>query len=297
MLENDYLRTRKERMKMDNMTQLRKFPSVGDMGVLLLLFFVSQLIFGLIVRMFGVVPPDVSAIDAVDIDVYMNEQEALGRYTALIYPLSMLFSIGVLWLYVRLRGGKRAIYIRHSASGFNPSIVLVGVLWLLSAQIILEPLMSLLPQSEDGGLGRGVWACFTAVVSSAVLEELLCRGLIFETFHKRWGVKTSILFSSLFFGLIHLDPATAIVAVVAGMIFGVLYVRTSSLYTTIIIHSINNAMAFALICFGVGDVSFSEIVGGGVAYYILYGVAVVIFTAASVEAYFSVLKPKKQITK
>lgn len=279
---------------MDNITKIRKFPSVADMGVLLLLFFASQLVIGTILTVIGIEPPATSAIDAVDVETYMNEQVALGEYTAIVYPLSMLFSITLLWLYVRLRGGKRAIRIRHSASGFNPSLVLVGVLWLLSAQIILEPLMSLLPPSEGRGLGRGVWACFTAVVSSAVLEELLCRGLIFETFHKRWGKKTSILFSSLFFGLIHLDPATAVVAVVAGMIFGVLYVRTSSLYTTIIIHSINNAMAFALICFGVGDVSFSEIVGGGALYYILYGVAVAIFVACCIEAYLKVFRTRKQ---
>lgn len=282
---------------MDKMTQIRRFPSIADMAILLLLFFVSQLLIGSVLRGFGLVPPETSAMDAVDIETYMSEQETLGRYTALVYPLSMLFSIAVLWLYIRLRGGKRAIYIRHSASGFNPSVVLVGVLWLLAAQIILEPLMSLLPSSEGRGLGRGLWACFTAVVSSAVLEELLCRGVIFEVFRKRWGIKRTILFSSLFFGLIHLDIATAIVAVVAGMIFGVLYVRTSSLYTTIIIHSINNAMAFALICFGVGDVSFSEIVGGGVTYYILYGVAMAIFIACSVEAYFRVFRTKKVDTK
>ena len=279
---------------MDNITKIRRFPSVADIVMLLLLFFVSQLIFGTILQLFGFLPPETSAIDAVDIETYMGEQLALGKYTALVYPLSMLFSVGVLWLYIRLRGGKGAIRIRHSASGFNPSVVLVGVLWLLAAQIILEPLMSLLPPSEGRGLGRGVWACFTAVATAAVFEELLCRGLIFESFYRRWGVKTSILFSSLFFGLIHMDPATAVIAVVAGMIFGVLYVRTSSLYTTIIIHSVNNAMAFAMICFGVGDVSFSEIVGGGVAYYILYGVAVLIFVAASVEAWFNVLKRCKK---
>ncbi len=278
---------------MEKMTQIRRFPSIADMVVLLLLFFVSQILIGSVLRGFGLVPPETSAIDAVDIETYMNEQEALGRYTALVYPLSMLFSIAVLWLYIRLRGGKRAIYIRHSASGFNPSVVLVGVLWLLAAQIILEPLMSLLPPSEGRGLGRGMWACFTAIVSSAVLEELLCRGVIFEVIRKRWGIKRTILFSSLFFGLIHLDIATAIVAVVAGMIFGVLYVRTSSLYATIIIHSINNAMAFALICFGVGDVSFSEIVGGGTTYYILYAVAMAIFVACSVEAYLKIFRTKK----
>jgi len=280
---------------MENKAQIRRFPSVGDMLLLLLLFFVSQMLLGTILGTLGLSAPATSPIDAVDIETYMNEQESLGRYTAFVYPLSMLFSIAVLWLYVRLRGGKRAIHIRHSASGFNPSVVLVGVLWLLSAQIVLEPLMSVLPQSENSGLGRGFWACFTAVISSAVLEELLCRGLIFETLHKRWGAKTSILFSSLFFGLIHLDLATAIVAMVAGMIFGVLYVRTSSLYTTIIIHSVNNAMAFALICFGVGDMSLYDIIGGGEIYWAAYGVAAAIFLACSIEAYFKVFRNNKRL--
>lgn len=280
---------------MDKTDKIGRFPSIVDMAVMLLLFFVSQIILGTIFKAFGIVLPEVSAIDSVDIETYMNEQETLGLYTAIIYPLSMSLSIAMLWLYIRLRSGKGSIRIRHSASGFNPSVVLLGVVWLLAAQIILEPLMSLLPPSEGRGLGRGFWACFTAVVSSAVLEEVLCRGLIFEAFRKRWGVKTSILFSSLFFGLIHLDVATMIVAVVAGIIFGVLYVRTSSLYTTIIIHSVNNAMAFALICFGVGDVSLKDILGGGMAYWIVYGVAVAIFLACCTEAYFNVFKEKHKL--
>lgn len=277
---------------MESRTTIKKFPSILDMAMLLLLFFVSQMVFGYILGIFGVVPPVTSAVDTVDTETYMNEQIALGRYVALIYPLSMILSIASIWLYVRFRSGKGAIHIRHSARGLNPSIVLIGVVWLLSAQIVLEPLMSVLPPSESRGLGRGAWACFTAVISSAVLEEFLCRGLIFETFRKRWGIKTSILFSSLFFGLIHLDIATMVVAVVAGIIFGVLYVRTASLFTTITIHSINNAMAFALICLGVGDLSLHDIIGNGAPYYIAYGVAVAIFLAASIEAYFSIFRKK-----
>ncbi len=278
------------------MAKWRKFPTVGDMVIMLLLFCVTQFIVSSLLTMVGIVSPTTSSIDAVDVETYMGEQLALGRYTALAYPLLMFSSIAVLWLYARMRGGKKVIRIRHSASGFNPAMVLVGVLWLFSSQIILEPLVLLLPDNPGQGLGRGAWACFTAVVTAAISEELLCRGLLFETLNRRWSVITSILFSALFFGLIHFDPATAVIAMVAGMIFGVLYVRTSSLYTTIIIHAINNALAFALISFGVGDVPFSEILGGGVMYYILYGVAVVIFVGASVEAYFSVFKPKKQIT-
>ena len=281
---------------MNNVAKIRTFPSVGDVAMMLLLFCVTQLVVGLLLRVVGIVAPVTSAIDTVDVETYMGEQLALGRYTAMAYPLLMLSSIAVLWIYARLRGGKRVIRIRHSASGLNPTVVLVGVLWLFSSQIILEPLVELLPENPGQGLGRGAWACFTAVVTAAISEELLCRGLLFEVLNKRWGVKSSIFFSALFFGLIHFDPATAVIALVAGMIFGVLYVRTSSLYTTIIIHAINNALAFALISFGVGDISFEEVVGGGVLYYILYGVAVAIFVACSVEAYFKVFKKKKQIS-
>ena len=281
---------------MNNVAKIRTFPSVGDVAMMLLLFCVTQLVVGLLLRVVGIVAPVTSAIDAVDVETYMGEQLALGRYTAMAYPLLMLSSIAVLWIYARLRGGKRVIRIRHSASGLNPTVVLVGVLWLFSSQIILEPLVELLPENPGQGLGRGAWACFTAVVTAAISEELLCRGLLFEVLNKRWGVKSSIFFSALFFGLIHFDPATAVIALVVGMIFGVLYVRTSSLYTTIIIHAINNALAFALISFGVGDISFEEGVGGGVLYYILYGVAVAIFVACSVEAYFKVFKKKKQIS-
>lgn len=285
--------------KMENtenkMVQKRVFPEWWDILVMLLLFAVAQMFFGLVLQMVGIVTPSTSAIDAVDIETYMNEQSALGRYTALVHLTSFLFSIGVLWLYARIRGGKGVIHIRHKASGFNPSVLLMGVLWLMASQVVLEPLLELLPADDGHGIGRGMWAAFTAIVSAPILEELLCRGVLFEVLNKRWGVKVSIFVSALFFGLLHFSPANAIVAVFAGLIFGVLYVRTSSLYVTIIIHAINNALAFALISFGIDDMSFAEMLGGGLVYYVVYALSVVVFVGASVEAWFKVLKKCKKL--
>lgn len=285
--------------KMENtenkMTPKRVFPEWWDILVMLLLFAMAQMLFGLVLQIVGIVTPSTSSIEAVDIETYMNEQGALGRYTALVHLSSFLFSIGVLWLYARIRGGKGVIHIRHKASGFNPSVLLMGVLWLMSSQVVLEPLLELLPADDGHGIGRGMWAAFTAIVSAPILEELLCRGVLFEVLNKRWSVRVSILISALFFGLLHFSPANAIVAVVAGLIFGVLYVRTSSLYITIIIHAINNALAFALISFGIDDMSFAEMLGGGLVYYVVYALAAVIFVGASVEAWFKVLKKSKKL--
>ena len=279
----------------ENKTLEKTFPRRWDIVVMLVLFALAQVVFGLVLQIIGITTPQTSSADVVDIETYMGEQDALGRYSAVVHLFSFLFSIGVLWFYARLRGGKRVIRIRHKSSGFNPSIILVGVLWLLASQVLLEPLLALLPPDSGNGIGRGIWAAFTAVVSAPILEELLCRGVLFEVLNRRWGVKVSILVSALFFGLLHFNPANAIVAVVAGLIFGVLYVRTSSLYATIIIHAINNAFAFALISFGMSDTSFAEMLGGGKLYYAVYAVSAVVFIAASVESWFKVLKNKNRL--
>ena len=271
----------------------RLFPTVGDVLVMLLLFAVTQVVSSGVLQALGVVAPAVSSIDAVDIETYMNEQYALARCVAIMHPVSFILSIVVLWLYARIRGGRKVIRIRHSASGFNPTLILVGVLWLLTAQMILEPLLELFPSNEGQGLGRGFWAAFTAIVSASVLEEVLCRGVWFEVLYRRWGAATSILISSLFFGILHFDISNAIVAVVAGFIFGLLYLRTSSLYVTIIIHSINNAIAFALISFGAGDMSFRELLGGGLIYYVAYAVAVVVLVVISVEESIKVFRGER----
>lgn len=278
-----------------NKTAERIFPKWWDIVVMLALFAFAQLLFGTVLQIVGVVAPETSAVDTVDIETYMSEQSALGRYSAVAHLFSFLFSTGVLWLYARLRGGKRAISIRHKASGFNPSVILVGVLWLMASQVLLEPLLEMLPSDNGHGIGRGMWAAFTAIISAPILEELLCRGVLFEVLNRRWGVKVSILVSALFFGLLHFSAANAIVAIVAGLIFGVLYVRTSSLYVTIIIHAINNALAFALISFGMDDLSFAEMLGGGALYYVVYALSALIFVGASIEAWFKVLRNKNRL--
>lgn len=278
---------------MKKSTKTGKFSWVTDLVVMLLIFLVSQLVVSLIVRAFGLSMPAVSAIDKVPIDVYMSEQEALARWNSVLYSVSMLLPIVLMWIYARLRGGKGSMRIRCSIAGLNPATILIGLVWLLSSQIVIEPLALMLPKYSMPGVGLGVWAYVTAIAFAPILEEILCRGVWYETFHKRLGIKWSILISALFFGLIHGDPATMVVATVAGMIFGVLYVRTSSIFASMIVHAINNALAFTLTVCGKSEVSLREMIGNDEIYYIVYGVAVLIFLAASVEAFFKLAKVGK----
>jgi membrane protease YdiL (CAAX protease family) len=272
----------------------RIFPNIGDIVVLVLLFLVVQLGVGIVLGLFGVTPPNIASTDSVDAVQYMEQQESLGLYTAFVYFVLMVASLIVMGLYVRLRGGRRAIKIRHSVSGIDPNMLILGVVWLLASQIILEPLVELLPESESPGVGRGLWAWVTIAVAAPVLEELLCRGLLYEIVRKRWGMGLAIPFSALFFGVIHADISTMVVAIVAGVILAMIYERTSSIFSTMIIHSLNNIMAFSLVCFGLDEMSFRELLGGGMVYYITYAAAALLFVAIAAGMVVKLHKKSKQ---
>lgn len=267
----------------------KSFPAVGDILVIMVLFFVTQTLTAVLLSWFGLYLPDISDLQVEDIESYMRAQILRGEGMAVLYPVSMAVSLLSIYLYIRCRGGRRS-FAGFSAAGFNPNIILAGTIWIVAAQIILEPLMAMLPSMENAGVGRGFWACVTAVVLAPVFEEILCRGLVLETVRSRWGNAVAVLISALFFGLVHVEPSTALAGFVVGGIFGTIYIRTHSLFSTIILHSINNAFAFALICFDVDDVPLREILGGSSVYHAVYGISVLIFVLFSVEAWRRVFR-------
>lgn len=267
----------------------KAFPAVGDILVIMVLFFVTQTLTAVLLSLCGLHLPDISDLQVEDIESYMRAQILRGEGMAVLYPVSMTVSLLAIYLYIRFRGGRRS-FAGFSVAGFNPNIILSGTVWVIAAQIVLEPLMAMLPSIENAGVGRGFWACVTAVVLAPVFEEILCRGLVLETVRRRWGDAVAVLISALFFGLVHVEPTTALAGFVVGGIFGTIYIRTHSLFSTIILHSINNAFAFALICFGLDDVPLGDILGGGSVYHAVYGISVLIFLLFSVEAWRKVFR-------
>lgn len=267
----------------------KAFPAVGDILVIMVLFFVTQTLTAVLLSLCGLHLPEISDLQVEDIESYMRAQILRGEGMAVLYPVSMTVSLLAIYLYIRFRGGRRS-FAGFSAAGFNPNIILSGTVWVIAAQIVLEPLMAMLPSIENAGVGRGFWACVTAVVLAPVFEEILCRGLVLETVRRRWGDAVAVLISALFFGLVHVEPSTALAGFVVGGIFGTIYIRTHSLFSTIILHSINNAFAFALICFGLDDVPLGDILGGGSVYHAVYGISVLIFLLFSVEAWCKVFR-------
>ena len=73
-----------------------------------------------------------------------------------------------------------------------------------------------------------------------ILEELLLRGIITGQLYLWYGLIPSVLFSSIFFGILHNNIVQFIYALVVGIGLGFMYVKTKRLSLCIIAHCLIN---------------------------------------------------------
>jgi hypothetical protein len=74
-------------------------------------------------------------------------------------------------------------------------------------------------------------------------EELWCRGFLGRGLVGTHGVVLGVIFSSFFFGLIHVDPAQGTMAMLMGLYLHFTYLATRSLWVPVLLHFLNNSLA------------------------------------------------------
>ncbi|MCS6975872.1 MAG: CPBP family intramembrane metalloprotease [Gemmatales bacterium] len=82
-------------------------------------------------------------------------------------------------------------------------------------------------------------------VIPGVSEEIFCRGFLGRGLVARWGVVPGILLTSLFFGLIHVEPVQICYAAFIGVVLHVVFLTSKSLLAPMLLHALNNAIAFS----------------------------------------------------
>lgn len=89
------------------------------------------------------------------------------------------------------------------------------------------------------------------VLLSAVVEEILFRGFLQRILENHWkDVTRAVLITSLFFAIIHLNPSWVIQIYLLALLMGYLAWRTNSVFPSIVLHGINNCLAFTFINWG-----------------------------------------------
>lgn len=136
------------------------------------------------------------------------------------------------------------------------------------------------------------WLMFTtAVIIAPIFEEIVFRGIILKGLLNRGVSPTvSIWISALLFGFIHGNPWQFVGATMLGFALGLIYHQTKTLFIPILLHALNNGLAFALIYFTGEDTlqEFSGISSGALFCIglVVYGFSYYFFTEK-----FKVLHP------
>lgn len=84
------------------------------------------------------------------------------------------------------------------------------------------------------------------IVTAAVTEELIMRGLLLRGLLRVMRPWRAIWLTALLFALLHLNPWQAPIALSLGLVFGWLFLRTGSVGLCIAGHALNNTLALLL---------------------------------------------------
>lgn len=249
----------------------KAFPTMGDLFALLGIVFGFQIVVGLVVGI---------AMAVSNGHASATDPQVQGKFMAIVYLCAMLPAyLTVLW-YRRSRGGRGPV-AATSARGLNPALLLWAFVFMLAAGIVFEPVMSLLPMPSTPDVGRGLWTILALVVFAPVLEELLCRGVVLGSLRPRYGVIPAWLLSSFFFGVLHVQPLLVVNAFVVGLILGFIYIATDSIWAVMILHALNNAVAYLQIATGHGNALFMDLAAGNRLLYVLIYLAALTVTVVS----------------
>ena len=257
-----------------------KFPTWFDLLALVGLFVVIQLVVAFALLLAGARMPDAAALGSADETVAARAHAAAAQFNFYAYPLTMGLMIGLTLIYRRLRGGNRRLG-RYAVRGLNPALILWGMLLMAATNVVLEPLLQLLPEIPDF-YGRGWRALLLTVVMAA---------------RAKGGAAYGLLFSALFFGVIHFYPAAVVNAFVMGLLLGFIYIRSNSLYIVVILHAFNNALAMLLLTLGYAHTTLYELMsahGLKMLYTVGYGVSLGIFLVAGYMVWKTIARLREQ---
>jgi uncharacterized protein len=134
------------------------------------------------------------------------------------------------------------------------SLALPIIMLFAGLSVVMEKLMLILlwliPMTQAqydmfSAYGSGGAATMLVVcVIAPFVEEMLFRGIFLRSFLHLYGKREAIIFSSLLFGIAHLNVYQTLVGLILGSLLAWLYVKTRSLWPCIAGHAVYNFAVF-----------------------------------------------------
>ena len=186
--------------------------------------------------------------------VSFNAEELTAYLEALIYEkinlvfilyVSLFVFILIVFFAIRKKSFWKETRIVPFPAKYIPAVLVlsVGLFFFLNAILNLMPQSWIADYSESASFitEGALWvSLITKGLLAPLSEELTFRGLMLSRFNRALPKWVGILISSVLFGLVHGQALWFFYAMVLGMILCLIAIRTKSILSTFLIHSLFN---------------------------------------------------------
>lgn len=196
--------------------------------------------------------------------------------------ISWVFTILIIWL-LSSNLEIKLPSLKPEIGKINSPLLIIGLILIIAIQVVIDPVIKLIPDIGMELLNEvmvsGLWGILAATVVAPLAEEYYFRGIVQKNLTERAGAIQGVIISSLMFGFVHLIPQQAFYAASIGLIIGGIYYITKSLSTVIILHFLNNGLAYMTSVFFAEELDLDKFKGTTV-HIIIYAVSVILITLA-----------------
>ncbi|WP_343692870.1 type II CAAX endopeptidase family protein [Chitinophaga sp.] len=246
------------------------YPNAKDLLKLFLVLLLFMVGFGMLMGIYQVIP---GVIITSSIQSLLN---LIG------YTLSLSATI---WYAFQKSKKQHPDSFRLDVNRFPLWLIPVLIVCTLAMTVGMERLSSLIPMPDkvarffEDLFKTDLYSIIMIAVAAPVLEETLCRGIVLKGLLQNYSPRQAIIYSSIFFALIHMNPWQSIPAFFAALFIGWIYYKTKSVIPGMIIHFVNNSTAVALTFLAKGEQDYLSWLGMP-AYIVLCIAAAIVFAGS-----------------
>ncbi|MGG5461284.1 CPBP family intramembrane glutamic endopeptidase [Clostridium sp. B9] len=178
-----------------------------------------------------------------------NSVESINKYTFLLVLLADVLTLVAIFLI--LIPSRERLIKGISIKNIGVKELLYTIALSIGISVLLLSLSGILTmlvpsyqevQKQLGTLNNSILMIIVGVVLVPIYEEIVYRGIIFGYLKKNYNIILALVVQALVFSIMHLNLVQSIYTFLLGVVLGLIYMYTESIYGNIIMHMIFNLL-------------------------------------------------------
>lgn len=181
-------------------------------------------------------------------------RKVVPDFSNIINIVTIAICIGVFIVFLKRTTGYQVQLLSNIS--FVGMLLAIGCsfLFFLLLDRGLDPIFEgIFPQSEQGYqemleslIKSPLTSLIQVCVLAPVIEEILMRGVVLGGLKNSYGTVTALLISAALFACLHFNMVQTLSAFVCGIVLGLLYIKTSSIFCCMIAHGGYNLITYII---------------------------------------------------